>query len=96
MPAQHSTRPTAQRHRTFPPAERVFHLVSAGDFERRTTRVSPSEDGDPAAGVSREVSSNVLRAGARTACCDRPVADVYAVAINKTSVTNVPWCEGAK
>lgn len=94
MPQRSDTRSAARPARAFPPAERVFHLVSADDFERGE-RAAASRRDDPASGAEPTARTNSLRAGARTVCCDRPVEDVYAVAISRKSVSDVSWCGGA-
>lgn len=76
-----TARPAARR---FPPAERVFHLVRADDFEAHAAR----------GGTAR-----TLRKGARTSCCRRPVDEVYAVTVSRDAVEEGPgirFCQGVK
>lgn len=90
---------TARPARKFPPAERVFHLVSGDDFETRTIdheQKLRDERGRVTSQGRVSIDARTLRAGARTTCCDRDAGDVYGVAISKASVIDVPWCEGAK
>lgn len=94
MPKRSPT--TATRAKPFPPAERVFHTVSADDFVRGSA-AAPRGKNDGKFGVAPDVSTNSLRAGSLTSCCRRPVAEVYAVAISRASVQEGPgikWCAG--
>jgi len=82
------SRSAAKPAKRFAPSERVFHLVSSDDFERRTI---------PAKGKRDSVEARTLRADALTTCCRRPARKVYAVAISRDSVEEgrgVKWCKG--
>lgn len=83
-------RSAAKPAKKFAPSERVFHLVSDADLERRTIAARGRRD---------EVEARTLRAGALTSCCRRPAKDVYAVALSRDGVQEgrgVKWCAGVK